>query len=120
MTEDNTIKRGSEAEQLACNYLEKHALKLVTKNFRAKYGEIDLIMKDKEHLVFVEVRLRNNQDYGTGADTVTPHKQRKLRNTANFYLQTHYGNNFPPCRFDVISMSNQTDNPQFDWIKNAF
>ena len=111
---------GKQAEQLAKEYLRQNSLVFVEENYRSRYGEIDLIMRDKDSLVFVEVRLRNNTDYGTGADTISPHKQRRLRNTAHTYLQQHYGNRFPPCRFDVISMHFTDDTPEIEWITNAF
>jgi putative endonuclease len=114
-----TVEQGKHAEQLARRYLQDQSLTLITQNFRTKFGEIDLIMQDKDYLVFVEVRLRNNADYGSGADTITANKQRRLRNTAHFYLQTNYGNRFPKCRFDVVSMITEGDSTQFDWIKNA-
>lgn len=77
-------------------------------------------MRDEDSLVFVEVRLRNNKNYGSGADTVSYQKQRRLRNTANLYLQSNYGNRFPACRFDVISMRSTPQETHFEWIKNAF
>lgn len=111
---------GKNAEEIACQHLETQKLRLVAKNFRCKLGEIDLIMMDKDTLVFVEVRLRNNTGYGDGAQTVTATKQRKLRNTAKLYLQTHFGNRPPPCRFDVVSIAIERGKPQIDWIKDAF
>ncbi len=120
MTKLSSREQGKKAEQLACNYLKARGLKLVTKNFQGQQGEIDLIMQDKDDLVFVEVRLRNNQAYGSGADTVSHQKQRRLKNTAELYLQIHYGNRVPPCRFDVISMSLRPEEKQFEWIRNAF
>lgn len=87
-------------------------------------GEIDLIMLDKQTLVFIEVRFRKNNNFGGGLESITPGKQQKLRNTAELYLQkhTHYEN----ARFDVVSMSKNTQTKHakqqytFDWITNAF
>ena len=113
-------EQGKKAEELAKNYLLKQSLISVEENYRCKLGEIDLIMRDQKHLVFVEVRMRNNPNFGSGADSVSPAKQRRLKNTANFYLQTHYGNRFPPCRFDVVSINLHQEHGHYEWIKDAF
>jgi putative endonuclease len=77
-------------------------------------GEIDLIMTDENCLIFVEVRLRTNPNYGSGAESVTLTKQRKIIRTAQFYLLNHaIGNR--DCRFDVISIDDK-----IDWIQGAF
>ena len=116
---DSHLKKGQYAEQLACEYLEKEGLQLVQKNYGCPMGEIDLIMKDKEMLVFVEVRYRKNTQYGSGAETVTRNKQRKLLATAMHYLQRHAKSN-QTCRFDVISMTNETSTDKIQWIQDAF
>jgi putative endonuclease len=113
--------RGLHAERHAEHFLTAKGLKLVARNFRCKMGEIDLIMLEGETLVFVEVRLRNNQRFGDGATTITYSKQRRLSRAALFYLQkTHSMNR--PCRFDVMSASEsfERDSFEFDWIRNAF
>ena len=118
------LKQGEDAEAACCAYLKSQGLKLVEKNFRCRHGEIDIIMLDKKTLTFVEVRFRKNDLFGGGLASITSAKQRKLRMTAELFLQqnTHYKN----ARFDVVSMSknNQTSkNKQaycFDWIQNAF
>ena len=86
---DSHLKKGQYAEQLACDHLEKEGLRLVQKNYHCPMGEIDLIMKDKEMLVFVEVRYRKNTQYGSGAESVNGPKQKKLLSTAMHYLQRH-------------------------------
>jgi putative endonuclease len=99
-------------------FLQKKGLRKVTRNYLIKGGEIDLIMRDGEVLVFIEVRYRQSDDHGSGAETVTYQKQRRLRRAALHYLQKHYGNHEPDCRFDVISASG---NPVvFEWISDAF
>ena len=111
---------GKKAEQRACQHLKKAGLKLLEKNFHSKMGEIDIIMKDKDELVFVEVRLRNHQDYASALESVDYYKQQKLRKTAQFYLQKHRLADKVPCRFDVVAVAFLAQNPSFDWIKNAF
>jgi len=69
-TKNLTRSIGQQTEQLACEYLQKHRLKLVTKNYRCSRGEIDLIMRDQHSLVFVEVRYRKNINFGTPAESI--------------------------------------------------
>jgi putative endonuclease len=118
------LKQGEDAEAACCTYLRSQGLKLVNTNFSCRQGEIDIIMLDKNMLVFVEVRFRKNNNFGGGLESITAEKQLKLRRTAELYLQQNrqYNN----ARFDVVSMSKNTqtsDNKQqysFDWITNAF
>ncbi len=118
----STIKKGQSGEKIAEMFLRGKGLKLVEKNFRAKTGEIDLIMKDKGDLVFIEVRIRSNPNFASGAESVTKSKQRKIINTANIYLQKHIKEFQNGARFDVISISakNDCNQPEIDWIPNAF
>lgn len=109
---------GRGAEDLACHYLQQKKLKLLERNFRCATGEIDLIMRDGDTVVFVEVRARRNEKYGRGADTVDRRKQAKLAATAALWLQSQKYNG--ACRFDVVSVSLATQPPQLDWIANAF
>lgn len=113
----DTIGIGQKHEDLACQYLKLQGLKLKAKNARFKVGEIDLIMLDKEQLVFIEVRFRQDDSFGGAAASVNNSKQKKLIKAASLYLQQEFGNNPPSCRFDVIAMEN---NKQIQWIKNAF
>jgi putative endonuclease len=118
-TENSTKKVGEKAERLAQQYLEQNGLSLITSNYHCRSGEIDLIMDHGNFLVFIEVRYRKNDIYGSAAESITRQKQRRLLATANHYLQNEklYGDN--SCRFDVITVSGQY-NPQIEWIKNAF
>ncbi|MBL4681239.1 MAG: YraN family protein [Pseudomonadales bacterium] len=105
---------GNAAEQQAQIYLQKKGLTLIKKNYTCRVGEIDLIMEDDNCLIFIEVRLRTNPLYGTGADTVTIAKQKKIIKTAQLFLLSYdIGNR--DCRFDVISIDKD-----IDWIQHAF
>ncbi len=108
---------GARAEELAAAFLRRQGLKLLEKNYRCRFGEIDLILKDGETLVFVEVRLRGNPRYGGAAASITPAKRAKLLKTARHYLGhlTH----FPPCRFDAVLL-NDAAGESLEWIRNAF
>jgi len=110
----NTL--GAEAEQLAAKYLQQQGLIMLTSNYRCKFGEIDLVMRDAKTLVFIEVRLRSNVSFGGGAASITKSKQQKLARTAEHYLQ-QYGNS--ACRFDAVVM-NKADTNNIEWIRNAF
>ena len=116
----STLEKGLDAEQLACDYLGKKGLKILTRNFRCPRGEIDIIMEHDNYIVFVEVRYRKNTHYGTGAETVTQTKQNKLITTAMYYLQSKPQYRNRPSRFDVVSITTQASEPQIDWIKDAF
>jgi putative endonuclease len=110
------LQQGEAAEQQAVDYLSQRGLKLVDRNFRCKAGEIDLIMREKDSLVFVEVRYRQTDDFGSALESITPSKQRKLLASANFYLQKNRIDQ--PCRFDVVAISGSANN-RINWIKNA-
>ena len=122
MTQPTERKRkGNQAEALAQRHLEQLGFNLVTANFSCKTGEIDLIMQDQDTLVFVEVRYRQETHLGSPLETITASKQKKLTRTAQFFLQRHYGNRWPPCRFDAVGISGDLDNaPAIEWIANAF
>lgn len=120
-----TREQGQYTEELACQYLENKGFKLIEKNFNCRLGEIDLIMKDNGNLVFVEVRYRRSNNFGSGAESVTANKQSKLIKTASLYLQQHDKYNKNPARFDIVSITgiietNDINNINFDWIENAF
>lgn len=111
-----TQLQGAAAEELAKEFLEQRGLRLIERNFRCRMGEIDLIMQDQEHLVFVEVRYRKNSRFGTPQASVDQKKQLKLLRTAAYYLQQHRITS--PSRFDVVALSG--DQPAPVWISNAF
>ncbi|MEQ1766284.1 MAG: YraN family protein [Methylotenera sp.] len=113
LSKNNT---GLEAEKLAATFLANHGLKLVMQNYHCKYGEIDLIMQETKTLVFIEVRLRSNSQFGSAAASITPQKRQKLILTAQHYLQ-QYGD--CQCRFDAILMD-KADTKHIQWLRNAF
>ena len=112
----NTTQQGDAAEKLATEFLKKHGLKHITSHYRSKFGEIDLIMQDKETIVFVEVRLRKSKQFGGAEASITSSKQHKIVTTATCYLQQH-GESL--CRFDAILMDDMSKN-NITWIKDAF
>ncbi|MDH3695561.1 MAG: YraN family protein [Gammaproteobacteria bacterium] len=117
---DRHLQTGRWAEKNAPAFLRRSGLKLLEKNYRCTFGEIDLIMQDGENLVFVEVCYRNSSRFGGALASVDYHKQRSGRATAEHYLQEHPRARNKPCRFDVLGVTEQSDQPDFDWITNAF
>ena len=115
-TQTKHLIDGNAAEALACVFLQKKGLKLIERNFRCTYGEIDLIMQDGNTLVFIEVRLRSGANFGGAAMSINQSKQQKLRRSAALYLQ-NYGD--CACRFDAVLMS-KVDISALEWIKDAF
>jgi putative endonuclease len=113
------LRRGRWAEGEAARYLEQQGLRLITRNFRCRHGEIDLIMRDRSELVFVEVRLRSDSRFGDGFDSVTGPKRRRLMTAARYYLTRRNPSNLP-CRFDVVSVSKRNYHAQVDWLQDAF
>jgi len=110
---------GRRAEQDACEYLQRRGLRLVERNYRCARGEIDLIMRDRDTLVFVEVRFRRSRRYGGGVESVDWRKQDRLAATAAHYLQQNPRAARRPCRFDVIAIGGEGE-PRVDWISDAF
>ena len=82
-----TASTGNAAEQLATEYLQAQGLRLLTRNYRSRFGEIDLIMQDGKTVVFIEVRLRKSQNFGGAEASITSSKQHKIVMTAEYYLQ---------------------------------
>jgi len=114
----NTITTGKDAEDHACRYLQAQGLSLVERNYHSRRGEIDLVMQDKDSLVFVEVRYRRQSRFGSAAESVDRRKQSKLIACAHPYSQTFPGIAGQPCRFDVVSIDGNPDS--IEWIRNAF
>ncbi len=114
----NTQHIGQRAENIACQYLEQRGLVLVERNYRTRRGEIDLIMRTTDSLVFVEVRFRRRTDFGSPAETIGVAKQRRIIACAEAYLQRHRFST--AARFDVICIEQYGGNRRIDWIPDAF
>lgn len=111
----NRRRIGTEKEQLAGAYLEKEGYEIIEYNYRCKKGEIDIIAKDGEYLVFCEVKYRSGTTKGTPAEAVNYKKQRTISKCALFYItEKHW--QYLPCRFDVISVTDK----EIQVLKNAF
>lgn len=113
---------GAWGESLAAEYLRKKRYNLVAANYRCRYGEIDLIVADRKHLVFVEVKLRKSDSFAKASDFVDTYKQNRLRITAEHYL-SQFETTLQP-RFDVIEIyapdGVQTKHPEIRHMEDAF
>ena len=110
----NQSSQGQLAESLARTYLEQQGLQFVTQNQRYRFGEIDLIMRDKQYWVFVEVKFRSSTQFGGALNALSAAQISRIRKAAEQYLQTHKIN--APCRFDVIAINGQ----DIQWLQGCF
>ena len=117
-----TRAKGQEGEERALRYLQAQGLRLIERNYRVgggprrPAGEIDLIMRDRDEFVFVEVRARASADFGGAAASVGWAKQQRLRREAQRWLSANFGDRWPACRFDVCAVQPGG----IDWIQGAF
>lgn len=125
----NTKKLGAHVENLVCKYLQQQKLKLITRNYTCRMGEIDLIMQEQLTLVFIEVRYRKSPFFVNSLESVNWIKQNKIIKTAEYYLLSQRLYEKMVCRFDVIGIKFTTqklrsisklDSAQVEWVKNAF
>jgi putative endonuclease len=111
---------GQAAENLARDHLLRQGLAVIERNVRTPYGEIDLICEHAGTLVFVEVRFRRDSSYGTPAETVGVQKQRRLRDSAEHYLQARRLGSKKPARFDIVAIHGPLAQARVEWLQNAF
>jgi len=113
---------GAWGESLAATYLQKKHYKLLATGYRCRFGEIDLIVADRNYLVFVEVKLRKNKNFASAMEFVDQHKQNRIRTTAEIYL-SQYPTQLQP-RFDVIEIyapaGIETLKPEIHHLEDAF
>lgn len=108
--------RGALAEEAAAEFLTGRGFKLLERNYRCRFGEIDLVMRDGGTLVFVEVRYRRNISFGGAVESITTGKREKLLRAARHYMAAR--KEFPACRFDAVLLNGDTR--ELQWIENAF
>ena len=109
-------RRGEAAESLAADFLRAQGLTIVKRNYRCRFGEIDLVAHDGDTLVFVEVRQRRSDAFGGARESITAAKRKRLITAARHYLARRRGT--PPCRFDAVLIRGEP--PQIEWVRNAF
>jgi putative endonuclease len=109
---------GAGAEAAAAAYLEARGLRVRARNWRCRFGELDLVCEDGGTLVFVEVRARMRSDFGGAAGSITAAKRARLTAAARQYLAALPRT--PPCRFDCVLVSGSNGNEAVEWLPNAF
>ena len=107
--------KGKAAEEKAASYLKSLGYKILEKNFHSRFGEIDIIARDGNTLVFVEVRSKSYSSFGTPEETISKSKAKKIIKTAQLYIQIK-NPSFEDVRFDIISILHNN----ISHIKNAF
>jgi putative endonuclease len=119
---DDRIRKaaGAAAEDRALEHLREQGLRLITRNYRCRLGEIDLVMFHGTTLVLVEVRYRAYDWYGGAAASVTSRKQRSLILAAKHLLSTRKELRRCAARFDVVALDGVLERPEIRWIRNAF
>lgn len=116
MKKQNDREIGRFFEEKACEYLKEKGLRIVERNFCVRQGEIDIVARDENTLVFVEVKYRKNRSAGLPQEAVTYAKQKQISKVALFYLSFHKLPLSTPCRFDVVAVCKD----EICWIPNAF
>src|SRR5437660_12423509 len=116
-TDARAIDEGARAESLAADFLAARGLAIVGRNFRTRMGEIDVIARDRETFVFVEVRKRKSDAYRGPAASITGAKRARLIAAAQAYLAMLRRE--PPCRFDAVLIDG-SDPPRIEWHRDIF
>ena len=109
-----TYRKGRTAEDIAYKYLIRQGFKLLARNYRSRRGEIDLIMRDEDIIVFIEVRSRKDNR------TMNVQKRARIIQTSQQYLQSDKNLRDSICRFDIVLVKGQLESAEIEWIKNAF
>lgn len=117
----SNIEKGALGEKYACKHLKKSGYKIIGRNIRNKFSELDIIAENKEYIVFVEVKTRKYQEAFQPSDSVNYHKQHKILSAAKYYLSYTYETKKQP-RFDIaeISMNEKNKCISINYIENAF
>lgn len=115
-----TRQRGARFEALAERALQARGLRTLARNFSCRGGEIDLVMRDGDVVIFVEVRYRRSNAYGGAAASIGRDKQRRLQHAAAMFLALHPRLGQLPCRFDVVTFTGTAADPDMQWINGAF
>jgi len=118
--EDSKRARGIRGEDLAVTYLKKKGYKVIERNYRCQWGEIDLIAREGDTLVFVEIKSRTSSGFGLPQDAVDRFKQEKLVQVARAYMAEHRLTEDISMRFDVVAVQLTPSGPEMELIKDAF
>lgn len=112
-----TVIVGSKGEDLAVDLLKKSGYKILDRNYRIRGGEIDVVARDGQELVFIEVKARYGSQYGSALESITPWKIKALKKTALFYIQKiKWGNK--PYRFDLVTIDHDFGETKIEVVRN--
>jgi len=115
-----TKELGIAGENLAVAFLRKNGCTIICRNFRTRWGEIDLIARCKNIILFIEVKTRSNADFAQPWEAVGFRKRKHLKAAAKLYIQEHPHSGVE-YRFDVVSITlKETCEPEIEWIQQAF
>lgn len=116
----NKRKLGEEKEHFVCEYLKTKGYRIVERNFRCRFGEVDIVARQAKYLVFVEVKYRSGDGSGMPQEAVDNRKQRTISKVALFYLSRYGYGIDTPVRFDVVAVSGEASDPTVTLYRNAF
>ena len=111
---------GNAFEAAAESHAAKQGVQTLARNFSCRFGEIDLVLKERDVIVFAEVRYRDGGRFGGAVASVDARKQRRMTAAAAMYLQAHPDLARAPCRFDVFAIRGDAQAPDITWIRDAF
>ena len=119
MSDAPHLRAGRSGEAFVRRWLEAHGLRHICSNFRCRYGELDLVMRERDCIVIVEVRYRARNDYGGALPSILPAKLQRIAKAIQFLLQQHRQLREMPLRFDVIALAGPLDKLTVTWCKRA-
>jgi putative endonuclease len=118
---DPRMQRGLDCETLAVSHLQKSGVEVLARNLRCKSGELDIVARENDTLLIVEVRQRAAKDFGGALQSVTWRKRRKIIRATRYFLQANHGWRTHRLRFDVIAVEGTPDGAhQINWVRDAF
>jgi len=115
----NTTAIGNSAETLACEYLESKKYKIIERNYKDRFCEIDIVARQKDYIAFVEVKYRSRSDFGGAAGSITASKAKRMSHSAQYWLATHEEFQGIQPRIDVMTIVGDISRPAISHIQNA-
>ena len=113
------LHAGRTGEQFARRWLEARGLRHICSNFRCRYGELDLVMLERDCLVIIEVRYRRNDNYGGALPSITAAKLQRIATTIQYLLRQYRQLRELPLRFDVLALAGPLNKPTVTWCQHA-
>lgn len=111
---------GALYEDIALAHARNQGLTLIERNFNCRFGELDLVLREGNVVVFLEVRYRKSQQFGGAMQSIGAQKRERLLKAASLFLQAHPELSRLACRFDVMAIAGTTQQPEINWQRNAF